>query len=331
MEAEEKQSADGERSGGQQQPSESLLAAQLPQLQQQATSQSVHGSHGRLQHRQPKRFEMLQRQKQQQQSQAGGSSWQLSEVPGPSRGSCSALGDPSPQIHNVKQTQSLHSVELQEGTPCRRERKPQKPGKYVCTYCGRPCAKPSVLQKHIRSHTGERPYPCVPCGFSFKTKSNLYKHRKSHAHRIKAGMASSREETSFIEPEGGALRDEQEEGTEGESSGSEDETGQHQPSTSQGRPTLKKSSKVELSFIEEGPQTEDSQAIKQRLAMRLSKRKRAPRASSDETRSSLGPGSKGSTESGYFSSSGSAELSQVSPPNASAKTSTGKINPFQCS
>ncbi|XP_059424162.1 transcription factor HIVEP3-like isoform X1 [Carassius carassius] len=320
MEAEEKQLADGEQSGGQQQPSESLLAAQLPQLQQQTTSQSVHGSRGRPQHRQPKRFEMLQRQKQQQQSQAGGSSWQLSEVPGPSRGSCSALGDPSPQIHSVKQTQSLHSVELQEGTPCRRERKPQKPGKYVCTYCGRPCAKPSVLQKHIRSHTGERPYPCVPCGFSFKTKSNLYKHRKSHAHRIKAGMASSREETSFIGPEGGALRDEQEEGTEGESSGSEDETGQHQPSTSQGRPTLKKSSKVELSFIEEGPQTEDSQAIKQRLAMRLSERKRAPRASSDETRSSLGPGSKGSTESGYFSSSGSAEFSQVSPPNASAKT-----------
>uniref|UniRef100_A0A672QS99 HIVEP zinc finger 3 n=1 Tax=Sinocyclocheilus grahami TaxID=75366 RepID=A0A672QS99_SINGR len=320
MEAEEKQLADGERSGGQKQPSESLLAAQLPQLQQQATSQSVHGSHGRLQHRQPKRFEMLQRQKQQQQSQAGGSSWQLSEVPGPSRGSCSALGDPSPQIHNVKQTQSLPSVELQEGTPCRRERKPQKPGKYVCTYCGRPCAKPSVLQKHIRSHTGERPYPCVPCGFSFKTKSNLYKHRKSHAHRIKAGMASSREETSFIGPEGGALGDDQEEGTEGESSGSEDETGQHHPSTSQGRPTLKKSSKVELSFIEEGPQTEDSQAVKQRLAMRLSERKRAPRASSDETRSSLGPGSKGSTESGYFSSSGSAELSQVSPPNASAKT-----------
>lgn len=321
MEAEEKQSTDVERSGGQQQPlSESLLAAQLPHLQQQATSQSVHGSHGRLQHRQPKRFEMLQRQKQQHQSQASGLSWQLSEVPGPSRSSCTALEEPSPQIHNVHQTQSLPSVEVQEGTPCRRERKPQKPGKYVCTYCGRPCAKPSVLQKHIRSHTGERPYPCVPCGFSFKTKSNLYKHRKSHAHRIKAGMASSREETSFIEPEGGALGDDQEEGTEGESTGSEDETGQHQPSTSHGRPTLKKSCKVELSFIEESPQTEDSQAVKQRLAMRLSERKRAPRTSSDETRSSLGPGSKGSTESGYFSSSGSAELSQVSPPNASAKT-----------
>lgn len=70
----------------------------------------------------------------------------------------------------------------------KKEQKPKKPGKYICQYCGRACAKPSVLKKHIRSHTGERPYPCIPCGFSFKTKSNLYKHRKSHAHAIKAGL-----------------------------------------------------------------------------------------------------------------------------------------------
>uniref|UniRef100_A0A3Q3E7A9 C2H2-type domain-containing protein n=1 Tax=Labrus bergylta TaxID=56723 RepID=A0A3Q3E7A9_9LABR len=85
---------------------------------------------------------------------------------------------------------SQSKTETQEGTSKqKRERKPQRPGKYVCTYCGRACAKPSVLQKHIRSHTGERPYPCAPCGFSFKTKSNLYKHRKSHTHRVKAGLA----------------------------------------------------------------------------------------------------------------------------------------------
>ncbi|XP_007251820.3 transcription factor HIVEP3 [Astyanax mexicanus] len=323
MEAEHSRPADGERSDGQQQPlSEPLRRAGLPQPQEQATSQPIHGSHGRQQYRQPKRSDMLQRQ-QQQQSQVRESSWQLPDVPGPSRGSYSSSSlDPTTQVSRVHRTPSQTSQEVQEGgTASRRERKPQKPGKYVCPYCGRPCAKPSVLQKHIRSHTGERPYPCVPCGFSFKTKSNLYKHRKSHAHRIKAGLASSREEHSFSGVESGTVGDEQEEATEAESTDSEDETGRRRPSTSQDRPALRKSSKVELSFSEEGPRTEDSQAVKQRLAMRLSERKRGPMASPDETpSSSLGPGSKGSTESGYFSSYGSAELSQVSPPNANAKS-----------
>ena len=70
----------------------------------------------------------------------------------------------------------------------RRRKHPPKPGKHICKYCGHGCAKPSVLQKHLRSHTGERPYPCLPCGFSFKTKSNLYKHCKSRSHCIKAGQ-----------------------------------------------------------------------------------------------------------------------------------------------
>ncbi|KAM4630810.1 zinc finger protein 40 [Polymixia lowei] len=74
-----------------------------------------------------------------------------------------------------------------------KDQKPKKQGKYVCEYCNRACAKPSVLLKHIRSHTGERPYPCVTCGFSFKTKSNLYKHKKSHAHAIKLGLVARSE------------------------------------------------------------------------------------------------------------------------------------------
>lgn len=64
-------------------------------------------------------------------------------------------------------------------------------GKYVCNYCNLACSKPSVLQKHIRAHTNERPYPCVSCGFSFKTRSNLYKHCRSrtHANRILGSKA----------------------------------------------------------------------------------------------------------------------------------------------
>lgn len=67
----------------------------------------------------------------------------------------------------------------------RKRKHPIKPGKHICKYCGKGCAKPSVLEKHVRMHTGERPFPCEICSQSFKTKSNLYKHRKSQAHVAK--------------------------------------------------------------------------------------------------------------------------------------------------
>lgn len=82
------------------------------------------------------------------------------------------------------------------GNAGRKRKHPSKLGKHICPYCGRGCAKPSVLQKHIRAHTGERPFPCAACGFSFKTKSNLYKHCKSRAHALKAGLASNLQNVS---------------------------------------------------------------------------------------------------------------------------------------
>ncbi|XP_039087816.1 zinc finger protein 40 isoform X2 [Hyaena hyaena] len=104
---------------------------------------------------------------------------------------------PTP-IYNSTPVASVvnHSVE-QMCNLLLKDQKPKKQGKYICEYCNRACAKPSVLLKHIRSHTGERPYPCVTCGFSFKTKSNLYKHKKSHAHTIKLGLV--------LQPDAGGL------------------------------------------------------------------------------------------------------------------------------
>lgn len=62
---------------------------------------------------------------------------------------------------------------------------PAAAGRHACPYCKLVCNKPSVLQKHIRAHTNERPFPCPPCGFAFKTSSNLYKHQRSRAHNQK--------------------------------------------------------------------------------------------------------------------------------------------------
>lgn len=337
MEAEPSCPADGERSGRQEQQhvtaESSLASCPRQQSQQPPNPRPVHRALGRLQNRQPKRTDLLLRLQQQQ-----AVAWQQSDNPGPSGGTLfspassttsslpstsSARGEPGKGIQSQSSQEGLEGVSSTRKV----EKKTQKPGKYVCTYCGRPCAKPSVLQKHIRSHTGERPYPCAPCGFSFKTKSNLYKHRKSHAHRIKAGLASSRDEPSLSGPEGSAAGEDHEEHTEGESTESEEETGQHRKSSSKEMLNQqKKGGKELLGGSEESQRPEDSQAVKQRLAMRLSERKRGHMASPDDppsslstSSSSLGPGSKGSTESGYFSG-GSTDLSQVSPPSASAKS-----------
>ncbi|XP_073188146.1 zinc finger protein 40 isoform X10 [Lepidochelys kempii] len=104
---------------------------------------------------------------------------------------------PVAPLYNSAQIASVVHHGVEQICNLLKDQKPKKLGKYVCEYCNRACAKPSVLQKHIRSHTGERPYPCVTCGFSFKTKSNLYKHKKSHAHAIKLGLV--------LQPDSGGL------------------------------------------------------------------------------------------------------------------------------
>ncbi|KAG9353330.1 hypothetical protein JZ751_017907 [Albula glossodonta] len=76
--------------------------------------------------------------------------------------------------------------------------RPKSAGKHVCPHCGRDCLKPSVLEKHLRCHTGERPYPCSTCGVAFKTQSNLYKHKRTQAH---ARLSSESEKGSLSSQE----------------------------------------------------------------------------------------------------------------------------------
>ncbi|KAM8914409.1 uncharacterized protein hivep2b isoform 1-T2 [Spinachia spinachia] len=240
------------------------------------------------------------------------------------------------------QQQCCHSgMDPLSEAACKVEQKPQKPGKYVCDYCGRACAKPSVLKKHIRSHTGERPYPCVPCGFSFKTKSNLYKHRKSHAHSVKAGTVPLSELGSYsANTDQGSFEGEGELFSDAEQSTDTDEDTLNDPlllldSPSDGSDNA--AVKVlnltaQKKGAQEGPSqpheinarpaaAEASRAIqsctiKQRLALRLSEKRSSD---SDQNLSLPSQSSKGSTDSGYFSRSESTEH-QTAPPNTNAKS-----------
>ncbi|XP_077191856.1 zinc finger protein 831 [Paroedura picta] len=76
---------------------------------------------------------------------------------------------------------------------------PKSAGKYLCKHCGRDCLKPSVLEKHMRSHTGERPFPCTTCGIAFKTQSNLYKHRRTQTHVNNSRLPSESDSGSLLE------------------------------------------------------------------------------------------------------------------------------------
>ncbi|XP_043972046.1 zinc finger protein 2 homolog isoform X2 [Gambusia affinis] len=52
--------------------------------------------------------------------------------------------------------------------------------KSCCPVCGRDCFKASALQKHLRIHSGERPFQCPTCRKSFVQHVHMTEHQRIH-------------------------------------------------------------------------------------------------------------------------------------------------------
>lgn len=50
----------------------------------------------------------------------------------------------------------------------------------VCRFCRKEFAFASDLRRHMRSHTGEKPYECLLCPFKTSQRYNLERHKKTH-------------------------------------------------------------------------------------------------------------------------------------------------------
>lgn len=48
--------------------------------------------------------------------------------------------------------------------------------KFKCPYCSFSAMHQCILKRHMRSHTGERPYPCEICGKKFTRREHMKRH-----------------------------------------------------------------------------------------------------------------------------------------------------------
>ncbi|XP_015220476.1 zinc finger and BTB domain-containing protein 46 isoform X2 [Lepisosteus oculatus] len=82
------------------------------------------------------------------------------------------LGEDNPLLFDYL-PKGGHSLSLNEFTVIRK--------KFKCPYCSFSAMHQCILKRHMRSHTGERPYPCEICGKKFTRREHMKRHTLVHS------------------------------------------------------------------------------------------------------------------------------------------------------
>nr|XP_023654649.1 zinc finger and BTB domain-containing protein 46 [Paramormyrops kingsleyae] len=82
------------------------------------------------------------------------------------------LGEDNPLLYEYLPKGS-HSLSLNDFTVIRK--------KFKCPYCSFSAMHQCILKRHMRSHTGERPYPCEICGKKFTRREHMKRHTLVHS------------------------------------------------------------------------------------------------------------------------------------------------------
>jgi len=71
-------------------------------------------------------------------------------------------------------------------------RSPRRRQKHTCPYCDKICDTKYKLERHVRTHTGEKPFQCEVCHVRFNQKSSLKTHSTIHAKAVLRDPATTK-------------------------------------------------------------------------------------------------------------------------------------------